>query len=86
MTSVDSNTLGTEVFDAEVEARVAAMRAELAGVEELMRSTVKIDLSKVSYIVYLFRYLVCLFYLSCLFVPMCERMIDLISFLQRFDR
>ena len=43
----DSYSLGTEVFDAEVNARVTAMRAELAGVEELMRSAVKIDLAKV---------------------------------------
>lgn len=41
------NTLGTEVFDAEVAARVAVMRAELARTEEAMRTSVKIDLAKV---------------------------------------
>ena len=41
------NILGTEVFDAEVAARVAVMRAELARAEESMRTSVKIDLAKV---------------------------------------
>ena len=46
--SVESgNTLGTEVFDAEVAARVAVMRAELARTEDAMRTSVKIDLAKV---------------------------------------
>ena len=46
--SVESdNTLGTEVFDAEVAARAAVMRAELVRTEEAMRTSVKIDLAKV---------------------------------------
>ena len=39
--------LGTEVFDAEVSARVAVMRAELSRVEESMRTAVRMDLAKV---------------------------------------
>ena len=43
----EGSALGTEVFDAEVSARVAVMRAELERAEESMRTAVRFDLAKV---------------------------------------